>query len=120
MLVVPLATRTVTVTFAHPTEAGRRHTVCRILQLGETGSQPIEVAVGKTACSWQDNFSKIVGRKIALERALCQHETYGSLATPCSKCGAKRSPEHVPYFAKDERSLIWLAYHTVSRRLRCK
>ena len=121
MIIINLPTKKLAVAFAHPvSEKGKRSTTCKIFQLGESQDELTELSTGVTECSKQDNFSKARGRKIALARALCQHDylqrfvatIFGEVtkATPvrCVKCGEWQT---VPVkLDKAERTKIWETY----------
>src|SRR5688572_19115817 len=100
--------------FAHPTinpgtKKQHRLTTCEVYDLcGETARL---LGYNESVCSKNDNFKRATGRKIALARAICQHD-YG-VGTPkaqstCLKCGSYRTAS-LP-LSKDLRTKIWLTY----------
>lgn len=54
--------------FSHSTKSEARHTVCELLTVDEGNLKPF--ATGVAHCHPKDNFSKAVGRKRSLKRAL--------------------------------------------------
>lgn len=115
MIKIQLSTGMIALSFAHPKSStdeslASRATVCKIhkVENGVVG----EVIHSNTAyCSRSDNFNRPVGRKLALARAICQHEflmkskhTVGR----CMKCGSYDQP--FLELSKSDRSLIWDTY----------
>lgn len=112
MIKIELPDRTLGISFIHkkkilpvtegftlkgPTHWIAHSTKCEILEIPERGQSSILIvlAYGIANCDRRDNFSKEVGRKIALTHALFSEQ----------KDGKKYSK-----FTKFERSAIWEAY----------
>ena len=96
MLIIKTLDTTLGVNFSHPhNDSGKRATICHIYKdiNGEWAKDPL--AVGQTVCSKKDNFSKAVGRKKALERALLENKKL---------------------FSRRVREIIWEAYWKVCQR----
>ena len=82
----------------------QRLTVCTIFNL-DGPDKPVTLATGRAACSTLDQFRRDVGRKLALKRALCQHDFDGS---SCSKCGSHE--QHFLELSHEARTQLWLGY----------
>lgn len=117
MMIVNLSDSTaVGLSFAHPEgDDGRRSTICRIFEVtpGASLKDAIFLAKGETVCSKKDNFDKAVGRKLALQRALCQHEAgineFDEFTEFCWKCGGRADVEPAP-LDKSVRRAVWNEY----------
>lgn len=123
MITVDLPNRKLAVTFSHPTANPKnpehgpngkerrkpgRFTRCDIFEI-LAGGQLKPLCSGQTACSRADNFRKETGRKIALQRALCNHVTDYKTRL-CKKCHAKMVSYGTSGLTQKERKQIWETY----------
>lgn len=112
MIVVTVAGRKFGVSFSHPKLAKKpgRKTTCTIFESkNEDSGTWTSLGSSETVCSKQDHFKKATGRKIALQRILCDHDfNHAEVRCRCRKCGS-----HLLFTAnlsKDLRTEIWRVY----------
>ena len=117
MIIVDIGRLQLAIAFTHPKRKDThphgptRHTVCEIFEL-LSGGQAKAVAEGRVACSCQDQFRKETGRKLALERAICNH-VYNVKTQRCKKCTQRFiSTYSAMRLTKDERQRVWEAYRS--------
>lgn len=115
MILVDLERVKLAIAFSHPKvkEAQPRDpvrfTVCEVFEL-LPGGQAQTRAEARVCCSRQDQFCKEIGRKLALERAICNH-VYNIKTRQCKKCQMHFvTASSAMRLTKDERQKVWEAY----------